>query len=94
MLSTGVIRRMDDLGRVVIPKEIRKKVHISYGDAFEIYIDKDNNIIALKPYLPAGGRPWEMLEDLCDELELSDDYDSFIPEIHHLAEEMKKSASN
>lgn len=38
MKATGIIRRIDDLGRVVIPKEIRKRLHIEEGDALELYV--------------------------------------------------------
>lgn len=48
MNSTGIIRRVDDLGRVVIPKEIRKKIGIREGEALEIYIDK--NMVCFKKY--------------------------------------------
>ena len=49
MKATGVIRRIDDLGRVVIPKEIRKNLRIKNGDNLEIYINEEDNII-LKRY--------------------------------------------
>ena len=48
MKSTGVIRRIDDLGRIVIPKEIRKNLRIKEGDNLEIFV-KDEDII-LKKY--------------------------------------------
>lgn len=48
MKATGVVRRIDELGRIVIPKEIRKNFRIKEGENVEIYID-DNNII-LKKY--------------------------------------------
>lgn len=48
MNSTGIIRRTDDLGRVVIPKEIRKKMNIRDGEPLEIYIDKD--MVCFKKY--------------------------------------------
>ena len=41
MKATGIIRRVDDLGRVVIPKEIRRTMKISEGDPLEIYTEKD-----------------------------------------------------
>jgi AbrB family transcriptional regulator (stage V sporulation protein T) len=53
MKATGVVRRIDDLGRVVIPKEIRKVHRIKEGDPLEIYTDKDGDII-LKKYSPIG----------------------------------------
>jgi len=50
--STGVVRRIDDLGRIVIPKEIRKNMKIKDGESVEIYLDSDN--IILKKYSPLG----------------------------------------
>ncbi len=41
MKATGVVRRIDDLGRVVIPKEIRKTLRIKEGDPLEIFTDKE-----------------------------------------------------
>ena len=52
MKSTGVVRRIDDLGRIVIPKEIRKNMKIKDGESVEIYLDSDN--IILKKYSPLG----------------------------------------
>ena len=48
MKSTGIIRKLDELGRVVIPKEIRKKLNIDQRDSIEIYIE--GNSIILKKY--------------------------------------------
>lgn len=53
MKATGVVRRIDDLGRVVIPKEIRKTLRIKEGDPLEIFTDKEGNII-LRKYSPIG----------------------------------------
>lgn len=44
MKATGIIRRVDDLGRVVIPKEIRRQCHIREGEPLEIYVDKFNEV--------------------------------------------------
>ena len=49
MIATGIIRRIDDLGRIVIPREIRKKLKVSEGDPFEISMTKEGEVI-LKPY--------------------------------------------
>lgn len=51
MKATGIIRRIDDLGRIVIPKEIRRSQRIHYGDPLEIFTEKDGTII-LKQYSP------------------------------------------
>lgn len=48
MKSTGVIRRIDELGRIVIPKEIRKTLRIHDGDSLEIFTDNNDNIILSK----------------------------------------------
>ena len=48
MKATGVIRRIDELGRIVIPKEIRRNLGIRDGESIEIYIENDN--IILKKY--------------------------------------------
>lgn len=53
MKATGVVRRIDDLGRIVIPKEIRKTLRIKEGDPLEIFTEKDGDII-LKKYSPIG----------------------------------------
>jgi len=51
--ATGVVRRIDDLGRIVIPKEIRRTLHIKEGDPLEIFTDKEGEVI-LKKYSPIG----------------------------------------
>ncbi len=53
MKATGIVRRIDDLGRVVIPKEIRRTLRIREGDPLEIFVDHDGEII-LKKYSPIG----------------------------------------
>ena len=53
MKATGVVRRIDDLGRVVVPKEIRKTLRIKEGDPLEIFTDKEGEVI-LKKYSPIG----------------------------------------
>lgn len=50
MKTTGVIRRIDELGRIVIPKEIRKNLRIKNGESLEIFVDNDD--IVLKKYSP------------------------------------------
>lgn len=50
MLSTGYVRRLDDLGRIVIPRDIRETMLLEESDAMEIFIDKNDNSIILKRY--------------------------------------------
>ena len=53
MKATGVVRRIDDLGRIVIPKEIRKVLRIKEGDPLEVFTDREGQVI-LKKYSPIG----------------------------------------
>lgn len=53
MKATGIVRRIDDLGRVVIPKEIRRTMRIHEGDPLEIFTDRDGEVI-FKKYSPIG----------------------------------------
>ena len=53
MKATGIVRRIDELGRVVIPKEIRRTMRIREGDPLEIYTDRDGEVI-FKKYSPVG----------------------------------------
>ncbi len=53
MKATGIVRRIDDLGRVVIPKEIRRTMRIREGDPLEIYTDREGEVI-FKKYSPMG----------------------------------------
>ena len=53
MKATGIVRRIDDLGRIVVPKEIRRTLRIREGDALEIFTDREGEII-LKKYSPLG----------------------------------------
>ena len=54
MKATGIVRRIDDLGRVVIPKEIRRTLRIREGDPLEIFTDKEGGVIFRK-YSQMGG---------------------------------------
>jgi AbrB family transcriptional regulator, stage V sporulation protein T len=68
--ATGIVRRIDDLGRVVIPKEIRRTLRIREGDPLEIFVDRDGEVI-LKKYSPIselGDFAKEYAEALFDSL--------------------------
>ncbi|MDR1589029.1 MAG: AbrB/MazE/SpoVT family DNA-binding domain-containing protein [Oscillospiraceae bacterium] len=53
MKATGIVRRIDDLGRIVIPKEIRRTLRIREGDPLEIFTEKDGSVV-FKKYSPVG----------------------------------------
>ena len=58
MKATGIVRRVDDLGRVVIPKEIRRKLKIKDGAPLEIFID--GKMVCFQPYSPIETEQWEV----------------------------------
>ena len=52
MKTTGIVRKLDDLGRIVIPKETREQLYIAIKEPLEIFIDEENTAIVLKKYTP------------------------------------------
>ena len=71
MKATGIVRRIDDLGRVVIPKEIRRTMRIREGDPLEIFTDKDGELI-FKKYSPIGELT-DFAAQICDSLKKTTD---------------------
>lgn len=63
MKATGIVRRVDDLGRIIIPKEIRRTICIKEGDPIELYLDEEGGIV-LKPYVLDVGRVLENAIDM------------------------------
>ena len=72
MKATGIVRRIDDLGRVVIPKEIRRTMRIREGDPLEIYTTKDGEVI-FKKYSLLGGLE-DFAAQFCDTLSHSTEF--------------------
>lgn len=66
MKATGIVRRVDDLGRIVIPKEIRRTLRIREGDPLEIYTEKDGGVIFRK-YSPMGDLQ-EFANHICESI--------------------------
>jgi len=95
MKATGIVRRIDDLGRVVVPKEIRRTLRIREGDPLEIFVDREGEVI-LKKYSPInelGHFATEYAESLFDAIQ----YPVFISdrdEVIAIAGESKKDYLN
>lgn len=66
MRATGIVRRIDDLGRIVIPKEIRRTMHIHEGDPLEIFLSPEGYVCFKKCET-------NVYDDLCDLAEAMDD---------------------
>ena len=63
MKATGIVRKVDELGRIVLPSELRKTMHVNVGDSFELFTNE--NTVVLKKYEPGCVLTGEM-EDLVD----------------------------
>ena len=81
MKATGIVRRIDDLGRVVIPKEIRRTMRIREGDPLEIYTDRNGEVI-LKKYSPVGELS-SFAKQCADAITLATDFNVIICDRDH-----------
>ena len=63
MKATGIVRKVDELGRIVLPSELRKTMHVKVGDSFELFTEE--NTVILKKYEPGCVLTGEM-EDLVE----------------------------
>ena len=95
MKATGIVRRIDDLGRVVIPKEIRRSLGIREGDPLEVYVD--NNGVIFKPYQPWKEMP-EQVQDIRDRyvesmgMELTEAQSAIVQQMDGLINLLKQEA--
>ncbi len=82
MKATGIVRRIDDLGRVVIPKEIRRTLRIREGDPLEIYTDTEGGVI-FKKYSPVGELS-EFAANYCEVLARTSNFPTIISDRDHI----------
>ncbi len=82
MKATGIVRRIDDLGRVVIPKEIRRTLRIREGDPLEIFVDRDGEVI-LKKYSPVADVEY-FAQEYADSLAESTGYTAIVADEHEV----------
>ena len=80
MKATGIIRRIDDLGRIVIPKEIRKNLRLRVGENLEIFIDKDDNIVLKK--FSVVSRISDFAQQLVDSMNIFKKYNIIIMDMN------------
>ena len=90
MKSTGIVRRIDDLGRVVIPKEIRRTLGVKEGDPLEIGVDGDK--VVLWKYFPSDTTPVNLTGEELEHLRLhvSKEYGAIVPPDEFLCELFEK----
>jgi AbrB family transcriptional regulator (stage V sporulation protein T) len=82
MKATGIVRRIDDLGRVVIPKEIRRNLRIREGEPLEIYVDREGEVI-LKKYSAISGLG-DFAQEYADSLNEATGYITCIADRDHI----------
>lgn len=91
MRATGIVRRIDDLGRVVIPKEIRRNLHITEGQPLEIFISEGGGVV----FMPYRKTLIQRVKDLADTVAIeacdNREGEKFKRLLRALAEEMEKS---
>lgn len=93
MKATGIVRRIDDLGRLVVPREIRHALGIEEGTPFEVFTDYNGSII-FTPYRPMQEEVIAAdLEALANFYDGNDDY-AHAREIRKIKSELLKSAKN
>lgn len=88
MKATGIVRRIDDLGRIVIPKEIRQSWGIKEGDPLELFIDQDKDCVCFRRYMPFV-EPWRMVQETADALKAAECYE-YASQLNDIANKMKK----
>lgn len=86
MRATGIVRRIDDLGRVVIPKDIRRSLNIEEGDPLEIYIDDKTKSVMFKKYLENENA----LEEIQDIIDSSNDVPDVVKDLLKVAAKILK----
>jgi len=69
MIATGIVRRIDELGRVVIPKEVRRAMGIKDGDPLEIFRDKDHIVLQKYSFADEVGQAVDFLKSWTDDPE-------------------------
>lgn len=89
MKSTGITRRIDELGRIVVPKEIRKNMHIKPGELLEIYL-LDNDSLVLKRYNTINKKN-NTLQKMIDVVTKKLDFNIFITDFNKIIFSNKKN---
>lgn len=91
MKATGIVRRVDDLGRIVITKEIRRKLNIREGDPLELFVGED--FVVLKRYNPAKSvrSSLSALNDAVMDEPLLKNKDALIEKIREMSELLESS---
>lgn len=94
MKATGIVRRMDDLGRVVIPKEIRRTMGVQEGDALEMYIDNETGGLVLVPYFSEASDKIRAIAENLSTMGCNPEEWEIAEELKAIAKKLKKVQKN
>ena len=92
MKSTGIIKRIDELGRIVIPKEIRKNMHIKPGELFEIYLFEEDSLV-LKRYNTINKKN-NILQELINISTIKNNFNIFITDFNKVVFSNRRDIEN
>ena len=94
MKATGIVRRLDDLGRIVIPKEIRRSMGVREGDALEMFIDNETGGLALVPYFSEASDKICAIAENLSTLGCNPEEWKIAEELKEIAKKLKKVQNN
>lgn len=94
MRATGIVRRIDDLGRIVIPKELRKSIGVRAGDVLEICVDTETNGLLLIPYASQVSCKIRGIAETLSSLVMTEECWEIADELKILAEKLEKLEKN
>ena len=89
MKATGIIRRVDDLGRIVIPKEVRRSLRISEGEPMEVFIDEGG--VVFKKYKSRLQDEARHLRELIDDYFEGEDRDDLLKALDEVVATLRKA---
>lgn len=94
MKVTGIVRRLDDLGRVVIPKEIRRTMGVGEGDALELFIDDKTGGLVLVPYFSEAPDKIKAIAENLNTMGNNPEEWEIARELKEIAERLKRVQKN
>ena len=94
MKATGIVRRIDDLGRVVIPKDIRRTMRIKEGDPLELYVDTESNGIVFVPYHSEVSSELKGIAENLSTIGQTPEHWAIAEEIRKIAKKLEKIENN
>ena len=90
MRATGIVRRIDDLGRVVIPKEIRRSMGVKEGDPIEMFVDTESGGLVLMPYFSEASDKINAIAENLNTIGATPEHWEIAKELKEIAKKLEK----